>query len=149
MLETVATVLSSTIILLVGGLHFYWAAGGKWPGTDHESLVAMTMGRTPPFSISPSPISALAGLAFVTIAWVVLAAAGMLALDTFEPYYDIGRLGVLFVFALRGVGGFLFQRVLPLSADVPFVRLNRQFYSPLCLVVAGLVAIAVAAAGFA
>ncbi|MBX3169391.1 MAG: DUF3995 domain-containing protein [Candidatus Eremiobacteraeota bacterium] len=45
-----------TALLLISALHFYWAAGGRWPGKDHRELSAKVIGDRP----LPGPVACLA-----------------------------------------------------------------------------------------
>jgi hypothetical protein len=78
------------------------------------------------------------------VASALFAAAGIVALQAQLIPVDFGGLGEKFVqtgfwcvcavFSLRGLAGFI-PPVFAYAQGTPFARLNRVFYSPLCLLI--------------
>ena len=44
------------VLVLLGGVHLYWAFGGRWPGHDEASLVEHVVGRTRDMK-APGPLA--------------------------------------------------------------------------------------------
>lgn len=134
-----AAILAGASLVTIAGLHVYWGLGGHWPGTDEPSLTATVVG--------PTPDGRMPGLgACSVVAALLLAAAALLALargwvsvDAGQPPWiaTAGTLGAAAVLLARGVGGLFERRLRPAIVGLPYDRLNRRVYSPLCLVLAG------------
>lgn len=122
------------ILLALAGLHFYWGLGGRWPGTDDESLrllvIGTQRGQMPGFIPSAMVAGALAAAAAVVwarhspimtsgLGWIVTAGYAVLIL----------------VFALRGLAPYI-TPVFEYARGAPFFEMNRLYYSPLCLLIA-------------
>lgn len=124
---------TAVILSVIALLHLLWGVGVYWPIAGEAELARAVVGaegitRMPPF----------AACLFVTLALtvgivIVLRLGGLIA-PTFIPLilFQIAGVGFAFVLLSRGIVGFL-----PFWAEVtpeqPFRRLDRQFYSPLCI----------------
>lgn len=125
----------SAILLLVTAAHVYWGIGGIWPGTDGASCARAVVGfrgvDTMPSTFACFAVAAC--LCLVTL-WP-LALEGVFA----TPFDKVGLAATAVMiglaFLVRGVLGFTpwWRRLAP---EQPFARLDRRFYSPLCLVIA-------------
>ena len=127
-------------------LHVSWAAGGRWPGHDEESLARTVVGG-PPGMRMPGPAACLAVAAALGVAALALLHCGGWVGPWLPAAWARGL--ALFsggVLALRGGVGFLDARLRPATVGTPFARLNVRLYSPLAL---GLGAVALAAGGLA
>jgi hypothetical protein len=131
--------LTVTLAALIGAialLHFSWALGGDWPAPKGENLaIYVTAGTRRP------------GRAMtLAVATAIAAAAAVVALSRVkvEPPWDILAGGAYFVVTLvffgRGVAGY-FPALWRRAEGLPFRRLNRVFYSPLCLAIGAALAI--------
>ncbi|WP_394762999.1 DUF3995 domain-containing protein [Phenylobacterium sp.] len=125
------TLLLAGVILAIAALHLSWAFGSDWPTPRGELAIYVTPGTRRPgaaITIGVAAAIALAGLivlafrAPLTWPWNMASAAG---------YF-----GVMLVFLVRGMAGY-FPALWRVSQGRPFYRLNRIYYSPLCLVIAG------------
>jgi hypothetical protein len=131
---TLISLILIVVLVALAALHAWWGVGGRWPGHDERSLVALVVGRT---HSMPGPTSCM------LVASALFAAAGIVALQAQSISVDFGGLGEKFVqtgfwcvcavFSLRGLAGF--TAVFAYAQGTPFARLNRVFYSPLCLVI--------------
>lgn len=132
---TLISLILIVVLAALAALHAWWGVGGYWPGHDERSLVAMVVGRT---HSMPSPVSC------ILVASALFAAAGIVALQGHVISIDFGGPGeklvqtgfwcVCAVFSLRGLAGFI-PPVFAYAQGTPFARLNRLFYSPLCLLI--------------
>lgn len=119
-------------LVAIASLHVYWGIGGIWPGTDRASCARAVVGFKG-MEAMPAPASCLAvALVVIVMALVALALGGWYA-GPVGP----GRLAGMAVFIglvliVRGLLGFTapWRRLTP---EQPFARLDRRFYSPLCL----------------
>jgi hypothetical protein len=126
------------LLVVLAALHAWWGVGGRWPGHDERSLVQLVVGRTRSMRM-PGFIPS------VLVAFALLAAAGLVALETKTISVDLGVPGerlvqtgfwiVCAVFTLRGLAGFI-PSIFAYADGTPFAKLNRLFYSPLCLLIA-------------
>jgi len=128
-------IVAAIVIAALAALHVYWALGGRWPGRNDTDLARRVIGTTR----FPSPVACLA------VAAALLAAGGSVLLASVGAGGQLVRAfawATFAVFLLRGVGGFLDGKVRPSIRHHPYHRANLLLYSPLCLVIAGLVAAA-------
>jgi hypothetical protein len=126
------------VLIALAVLHAWWGVGGRWPGHDERSLVELVIGRTRSMRM-PSPVRCMG------VALALLAAAGLVALQSRLIFVDFGVPGEMLVqagfwmacavFALRGIAGFI-PPIFAYARGTPFARLNRLYYSPLCLLIA-------------
>ena len=109
-------------------LHFLWGRGSHWPAASEEALARATVGdgrrRMPP----PVACFVVAALLLVMALWPLV---------TLSHAHDIWIHQVCAViaalFVARGVGGFT-PRWRAFFYDEPFTKLDRRYYSPLCIV---------------
>ena len=124
------TVILAALIGAIALLHFSWALGGDWPAPRGENLaIYVTAGTRRP-----------GRLLTAAVATAIAAAALVVALSRVkvEAPWDMLVGGAYFVVTLvffgRGVAGY-FPALWRRAEGLPFGRLNRVFYSPLCLVI--------------
>lgn len=125
--------ITMTLGALIGAialLHLSWALGGNWPAPKGQPLaIYVTAGTRRP----GRAITLAVALAIATAAAVVLASRARLPAP-----WDMAAAGAYFlvtmVFLGRGVVGY-FPALWRRAEGLPFHRLNRAFYSPLCLVI--------------
>lgn len=132
---------SALAVAILSGIalfHALWGFGFSAPAADRVALAHMVIGQArvpPPFAC----FVVAAGVAAIALAAAV---AGRLIAA--PPLLVAGARIVCWlavaVFAARAVAGYLppFERVFPLE---PFHTLNRLIYSPLCALLAALLAV--------
>jgi hypothetical protein len=122
------------VLVALSALHGYWAVGGVWPGSDAASC-ARTVAGFRNVDRMPSPAGALAVAGLLGVA-AVLAAILAGAPVTLPAAWLVPAAGmaVAVVFVARGLAGYTraWRRLTP---ELPFVRLDRRYYSPLCLAI--------------
>lgn len=135
----------SAILLLVTAAHVYWAIGGIWPGTDSASCARAVVGfrgvDAMPSSFACFAVAACLGL--VTL-WPP-ALEGVFATPFDKAGLAATAMMIGLAFLVRGILGFTpwWRNIAP---EQPFARLDRRFYSPLCLLIAaGFVVLALSA----
>ena len=125
-----------TVLVALSVLHVYWAVGGVWPGSDEASCARTVIGF-PGVDRMPSPASALSVAGLLGIAAVL---AAMLANTPVLPpaarFLPVSGVAASVVFLARGLAGYTpaWRRLTP---ELPFARLDRRHYSPLCLAIGG------------
>ncbi len=133
----IAGTIAILILLLVAGVHVYWAAGGK---AGKAAAIPTADGRP---VIKPSALSTM------TVAVGLCAMATMVALRT--GWLDVPELPrdgsivkiatwlIAAVFAVRAIGDFRYVGFFKRIRDSRFARLDTFAYSPLCAFLACLV----------
>ncbi|MBZ9752471.1 DUF3995 domain-containing protein [Deinococcus sp. HMF7604] len=121
------------VLVLVAGLHVLWGLGLFWPARDAGHLARMVIGGRDARDLPP-PVACL-GVA----AALLLAAALVWLAPEGAPLVRLGAGAVGGVLLLRGAGGFFMPLLAPQFGTQPFARLNTWAYSPLCLLLGGVV----------
>ncbi len=127
------------VLLMLAGVHVYWAAGGK---AGRGAAVPSANGRP---VLRPSAF----GTAMVAVGLGIMAALlalriGWLNLAALPGDGVVVRVGVWLiavVFALRAIGDFRYVGFFKRVRDSSFARLDTLAYSPLCAGLAVLVGI--------
>ena len=120
---------SSAGLLAIAGLHGVWATGSSWPMRDGDALAQSAGGGR---SHTAAECLAVAGL---------LTAASALVAGRPRRAPWLRRTGagtVVAVLATRGAFGLAGRTdaLVPGSSSARFRRLDRRYYSPLCLALA-------------
>jgi hypothetical protein len=142
MFMTLIAILAAAILFSISVLHFYWAFGGHWPGTDANSLAQTVVGGAGNTPMPSSLACTVVAVGLLMAAWITLAAQ-----DIAPPVFSgavnrVAAFALATALGLRGAGGFLETRLRPEIQGSPYARLNVRLYSPLCLMLAGLVFLA-------
>ncbi|WP_329791194.1 DUF3995 domain-containing protein [Lentzea sp. DG1S-22] len=130
-------VLTAVVLLLVGALHVVWTFS-PWPLRTREEFARRVVDV--PVDRLPTPGMTLVVALLLAVAGYLVAAQGALVAvpgPTWLPVVGTG--GVAAVLLLRGAVGL----ALSLRRDTEFARLDRRYYSPLCLALAGCCALLV------
>jgi len=132
-LDLLAIILFS-VLAFIAAVHFYWAFGGIWPGKDETSLARTVVGEK---DITQMPSMSLGLLVAALILAASLWPMMWRSLVPFALLQDLVWLGMIvlsIVFLGRGIAGYLpfFKKHF---CEQPFARLNRLYFSPLCLII--------------
>jgi hypothetical protein len=131
----VAALIASAVLALIGAVHFYWAAGGP-VGRD-----AAVPSRDGVPVIAPGPVgTALVGVALFAMSALVAAAGSLFEAPVPAPLLRTGSGAVALVFLARAIGDFRYVGFSKRVHGSPFARGDTYFYSPLCLLLAALIA---------
>jgi hypothetical protein len=126
---TVAAAIAASALAVLAGLHAIWIFS-PWPLRSRAAFAEYVVG-------TPGPITAAVAVLLATAAYLVAARAGLLPEVAPHWLYVVGTYAVAGVLALRGGAGLIRGGVRPAAATA-FNRLDVRYYSPLCLVLAGL-----------
>jgi hypothetical protein len=120
------------VLLAIAGLHAAWASGSSWPAKDREALADLMAGRAG--GAVPPPAACLT-VATLLASGSVLVAGWPRRLPWLQR---AGASAVAAVLGIRGACGVAGRTdvVSPGSTSPAFRRLDRRYYSPLCLVLA-------------
>ncbi len=122
------------ILALIAGVHFYWAVGGFWPGTDEASLARTVVGeKNIPRMPTRSFILAVVAAIFAASLWPLMWRS---IIPYFLPqgFLWFGMVILTLVFLGRGIAGYL-PFFTNRMCEQPFARLNALYFSPLCLAI--------------
>jgi hypothetical protein len=120
--------IAPAILTILGAIHLYWAAGGKF---GKSATLPTANGKT---LLHPTPL--------ITI----VVAIGLFAMAALV-YLRLGLWLIAGVFLLRAIGDFRYIGFFKRVRDSRFARLDTLFYSPLCLLLAGLIMFSVRRTG--
>jgi len=126
---------------LLGAVHLFWAIGGQWglskaiPQKGGQALFRATFG-----------ITLLLGAMFLSFAWMLAAYQGFVQWDVPRAGLRWGLLTTLALFLARMIGEFNYVGVFKRVKGTPFARLDDLLYTPLCGLVAILLALLLKAA---
>jgi hypothetical protein len=114
-----------------------WGLGLRWPARDEVGLVAMVVGATGRTRM-PTPSACVAAAAAIFIAGLVpLALANILPVAAPPVLLTVIGVFTAVVFGLRGCAAYSSGWRRRFSQQ-PFANLDRNWYGPLCLVLAAI-----------
>jgi hypothetical protein len=125
------------VLTAIAALHVLWGLGLRWPARDEAGLVAMVVGATGRTRMPTLPMCIAAAAAIFIAGLVPLALANILPVAV--PPVVLTAIGVFTtaVFGLRGCAAYSSGWRRRFSQQ-PFANLDRNWYGPLCLVLAAI-----------
>ncbi|MEH6412020.1 MAG: DUF3995 domain-containing protein [Hyphomonas sp.] len=128
------SILLSGVMGITGLVHLAWAFGSTFPYANEQALARAVVGRRGITRMPPMAASAFVALCLFGASLWALLLGRLVEAPVSDWLIAPGGLVLAAVFLLRGVIGILptFEQALP---EQPFLRLNRLFYSPLCLLI--------------
>ncbi|OQX08438.1 MAG: hypothetical protein BWK76_23605 [Desulfobulbaceae bacterium A2] len=136
-----AGTLASLILCALASIHVYWAGGGRWgksaaiPTRNGQPLFRPGVGATLFVALG---LYAMAGLLLLRAGWLV-------DLTAHQRLLDASRAGtwlLCIIFVLRALGDFRCVGLCKSIRDSRFARLDTLIYTPLCVLLALLIALA-------
>ncbi|KRE83092.1 hypothetical protein ASG89_13265 [Paenibacillus sp. Soil766] len=121
--------ISVLILLFIGGVHMYWAFGGRWG----SQVATPTLENSNKRSFRPGrAATVIVSLLLVSVA-VLLSIQGQLL--PFPSYFWVtwGCWISVFVFALRTIGDFKYFGVFKRVKGSRFAKYDTFFFTPLCI----------------
>ncbi len=137
---------SVTGLSVAGAVHAAWAAGSTWPAASFDELADLVVGVRP----FPSVPMTLGVVALIGVgAGLLVNESRRVHAEQWAPVTTLGQVlrfggwGVPAVLAVRGIGGLAVSALGIGQATAVFRYWDLRFYSPLCVVLALLGALAV------
>ena len=134
MIAYALSILLSAVLGITGLVHLAWAFGSTFPYANEQALARAVVGRRGITRMPPMAASAFVALCLFGASLWALLLGRLVEAPVSDWLVAPGGLVLAAVFLMRGVIGILptFEQALP---EQPFLRLNRLFYSPLCLLI--------------
>jgi len=135
-MNTILGIIESIIFIILSGIHFNWAFGGKW-GFE-KALPTNENGEK---VLNPKRIdSAIVGLGLFIFAIYYLLKVGLISLEipNWIMYYAGWLIAAIFI--ARAIGEFKYIGFFKKIKNTNFGKLDSKYYSPLCLII-GLIGI--------
>jgi hypothetical protein len=128
---------ASVVLTAVAAVHVFWGFGFRWPAHDERGLVATVVGATGRTRMPGLSACVAAATAIFIAGLVPLALANILPVAA--PPVLITAIGVFtaLVFGIRGWAAYSPSWRRRFSQE-PFANLDRNWYGPLCLVLAAI-----------
>ena len=137
--------IDALLFAAIGLLHVYWSLGGTW-GADVALPTRGGRPSDPPkFTFHPTPLGTfIVALLLFAAAVVVLGQVGVIGDPTQPPHtvFLAGTWVLAALFLLRAIGEFRYVGFFKRVRDTEFAKWDTQLFSPLCLGIAVLAAIA-------
>lgn len=132
---------TAAVLVALAGLHFYWAAGGRWKSRAAVPQVGSAN------LFSPGPLACAAvGTALLCAAFFVWCAARLWLGDAVPRSVSrAGSAAVAIAFLARAFGDLKYVGFFKRVRGTEFARLDTRLYSPLCLALGSASAIIAAA----
>ena len=122
--------LNAVIFFSLAGLHFYWAAGGKWAA----DVVLPTKEKNGHTLFQPSVMATLAvAVGLLIFGMAALGAVGLLSGIIDIRYVRWSNLMIGIIFLARAVGDFRYVGLSKRVRNTGFAKNDSKYYSPLCL----------------
>ncbi|QMV40271.1 DUF3995 domain-containing protein [Cohnella cholangitidis] len=128
--------LTFAILLLISGLHFYWAFGGKWGG---QAVIPSKIGGGALFRPRTAETVGVAVI-MLAVGLMLLAQSELINIEVPNQVTRWGCLFCGFVFLIRAVGDFKYMGFAKKIKGTPFAANDTRFYSPLCVYLAAVFA---------
>lgn len=118
------------LLLCIGGLHVYWAFGGRWG----ISVVIPTTSGSGKLTFKPGTIATLIVAILLFSAALLLSIQGRLlpVIPSF-PWVKWGCWLCVFVFGLRAIGDFKYVGLFKRVKQTRFAKYDTFLFTPLCL----------------
>ena len=122
-------VITFLILNFLSALHIYWGLGGIWPGKNKQDLIDRVYGRGDKMPKFLECFIVALLLTFTSFLPILKFFTQSKYISTFS--LNVIIIFIMFIFVVRGILGYL--PIVERQMNPKFVRLNRIFYSPLCL----------------
>lgn len=126
------SILLSLILIALAMIHFHWAVGGKFGFT--EALPTKESGER---VLNPTKIDcAIVGIGLTAFGIFYLLRSGLIEYDI--PEWGVKYAGWIIptIFLLRAIGDFKYVGLFKRVKNTNFGKLDTNFFSPLCLIIA-------------
>lgn len=118
-----------TVLMMIGGLHLYWAFGGRWGG--RAAVPSKSDGKA---VFKPRPVETfVVAVIIIAVGLLLLAQSDFLSIYRPNNYTEWGCLVCALVFLIRSIGEFKYIGFTKRIKGTSFAVNDTRFYSPLCL----------------
>lgn len=129
-MQITLSLLLSFIFIILAGVHFYWASGGR-RGFE-EALPTDEKGKK--MMIEPSPLACVVvGLGLLLFGSYYLLKSGLVEVDVPEWIMTYGGWIIPAIFLFRAIGDFKYAGFFKRVKNTEFGKRDTRFYAPLCL----------------
>jgi hypothetical protein len=129
----IPALLNASLLLVLSGIHIYWAVGGKWGAAVAVPDLPQKAGAK---AFSPGPIATLAvAVGLASMAGLHLHKIGWLPVPLPDWLDQYGLMLVGGIFFLRVIGDFRYVGYFKRITDTAFAKMDTALYIPLCLVI--------------
>ncbi len=124
--------LTAAILLVgIGILHFYWAAGGQW------AIYAVIPEQNGKPLFRPGPfMTMLVAMGLFLLALLLLVNLQLVTIPLPVHFLKASTWAAAGIFLLRAIGDFTYVGLIKRDRHTTFARLDTRLYSPLCLYLA-------------
>jgi hypothetical protein len=122
------------VLTAIAAIHVAWGTGMRWPRKSEAELVTAVVGHRSDKMPAPNQCY-LAALAIFIPGAIALLLAGLVQTPLPSWLVLFAGAGAALVFAGRGIAGYV-PAWRARHPREPFASLDRQYYSPLCLLLA-------------
>lgn len=131
----IAALTSIVMLVLIAAIHGYWMLGGR---KGHGAVIPEVNGRS---VFHPTAIgTAAVALALLGAAGLIAVQAQLIMTTELRTFARIGAQFLAAVFAARAIGDFRYVGIFKQVKGSRFARLDTWIYSPLCCLLAVLIA---------
>ena len=125
----ILSILLFVIFLTLGGLHFYWAAGGYWGFAQ-----ALPTNQSGQRLLNPSTIDCIVVGIGLTVFGLFYLLRAKVVYNFLPNWINIGLGWIIpLIFSLRAVGDFKYVGFFKTVSNTTFAQMDTMIYSPLCL----------------
>ena len=124
--------LNVLIFLLLGILHFYWLAGGKW---GMNSVIPTQEKVSDKLFVPSAFATGVVAIGLLLFGLIELGNTNIFSNWMALKYFRWGNLLIAFIFLARAIGDFKYVGLFKQKRNTAFARNDTRYYSPLCLLI--------------
>ena len=122
--------LNALIFILLGILHFYWLAGGKW---GMNSVIPTQEKSSDKLFVPPAFATGVVAIGLLLFGLIELGNTNIFSDWIALKYFRWGNLFITFIFLARAIGDFNYVGFFKRTRNTVFASNDTRYYSPLCL----------------
>ncbi|MDR2122538.1 MAG: DUF3995 domain-containing protein [Flavobacteriaceae bacterium] len=127
-MNLLCNIILSLIFACIATIHIYWAFGGNWG--KQQAVPTTTTG----VSLFVPNFFSCFGVGIILISFILLVNYGDLDFIPQKIYISL-LIIVAIIFLMRTIGDFKYVGFFKKVNETNFARLDRNYYSPLCLII--------------
>jgi len=131
MIITILSIISFSILTILGLIHFNWVFGGKW-GFE-QSIPTKENGEK---LLNPKKIeTAIVGIGLILFGLIYLIKTGLINVSIPMWITNYGYWIIPSIFILRAIGEFKYVGFFKQIKNTEFAKADSKIFSPLCLII--------------